>query len=97
MATRSAIPTRPVETPGCPRRVATVDAHQLQSCVLELCRFFSQCLCRASAHKTHTKRYCSDSHMWYKKLRAEVCRRVQRVSSSRSLKQRCLVKMCDKL
>lgn len=54
---------------GCPRRVATIDTHQLQSCVLELCRFFSQCLCSTSAHKTHTKRFVSPEHL----LEVELC------------------------
>ncbi|XP_039670846.1 uncharacterized protein LOC120567839 [Perca fluviatilis] len=75
----------------------TVGAHKLQPCVLELCKFFSQCLCRPSGNKTRMKRYCDDSHLWYEKHTLEVCRRVRRVSFSRNLKQRCLTKMCSKL
>ncbi|XP_056247766.1 HERV-H LTR-associating protein 1 isoform X2 [Seriola aureovittata] len=75
----------------------TVSAHKLQPCVLELCKFFSQCLCRPFNHKTRMKRYCDDSHLWYEKHTSEVCRRVRRVSFSRNLKQRCLTKMCNKL
>ncbi|XP_029971907.1 uncharacterized protein hhla1 [Salarias fasciatus] len=75
----------------------TVGAHKLQPCVLELCKFFSQCLCRPLGHKTPMKRFCEDSHRWYEKHTAEVCRRVRRVSFSRNLKQRCLTKMCLKL
>ncbi|XP_054483566.1 HERV-H LTR-associating protein 1 [Anoplopoma fimbria] len=75
----------------------TVGAHKLQPCVLELCKFFSQCLCRPFGHKTRMKRYCDDSHLWYEKHTSEVCRRVRRVSFSRNLKQRCLTKMCNKL
>ncbi|KAG7218607.1 hypothetical protein INR49_011534 [Caranx melampygus] len=75
----------------------TVSAHKLQPCVLELCKFFSQCLCRPFNHKTRMKRYCADSHLWYEKHTSEVCRRVRRVSFSRNLKQRCLTKMCNKL
>uniref|UniRef100_A0A3Q3MR05 HERV-H LTR-associating 1 n=1 Tax=Mastacembelus armatus TaxID=205130 RepID=A0A3Q3MR05_9TELE len=60
----------------------TLGAHKLQPCVLELCKFFSQCLC--SSHKTRMKRYCDDSHPWYQKHTSEVCRRVRRVSFSRS-------------
>nr|XP_046205913.1 uncharacterized protein LOC124035964 isoform X1 [Oncorhynchus gorbuscha] len=75
----------------------TVSAHKLQPCVLELCKFFSQCLCHAYSYKTHMKRYCADSHLWYEKHTFEVCRRVRRVSFSRNLKQRCLARMCNKL
>ncbi|XP_038575276.1 uncharacterized protein LOC119902943 [Micropterus salmoides] len=97
------------EKPGCPWRrpeltdvsisssTTTVSAHKLQPCVLELCKFFSQCLCRPLSHKTRMKRYCDDSHVWYEKHTSEVCRRVRRVSFSRNLKQRCLTKMCNKL
>lgn len=100
------------EKPGCPWRrtevndvsasgrtatTTTVSAHKLQPCVLELCKFFSQCLCRPFSPKTRMKRYCDDSHLWYKKHTLEVCRRVRRVSFSRNLKQRCLMKMCNKL
>eukprot|EP00063_Salmo_salar_P041640 XP_014016475.1 PREDICTED: HERV-H LTR-associating protein 1 isoform X2 [Salmo salar] len=75
----------------------TVSAHKLQPCVLELCKFFSQCLCHSYSYKTHMKRYCADSHLWYEKHTFEVCRRVRRVSFSRNLKQRCLARMCNKL
>ncbi|XP_055359739.1 HERV-H LTR-associating protein 1 isoform X2 [Betta splendens] len=107
---RTTIPSRPEETekPGCPWRrpervggvspvSTTVAAHKLQPCVLELCRFFSQCLCRPSAHKARMKRYCDDSHLWYERHTSELCRRVRRISFSRNLKQRCLTKMCSKL
>nr|XP_020473360.1 HERV-H LTR-associating protein 1 isoform X2 [Monopterus albus] len=97
------------EKPGCPRRrpppisrltsggPATVGAHKLQPCVLELCRFFSQCLCRPFSHKTRMKRYCDDRHPWYEEHTPEVCWRVRRVAFSRNLKQRCLTKMCNNL
>ncbi|XP_037537337.1 uncharacterized protein LOC119414315 [Nematolebias whitei] len=75
----------------------TLGAHKLQPCVLELCRFFSQCLCRAFSQKTRLQSYCDDSHRWYETHTLEVCRRVKRVSFSRNLKQRCLSKMCNQL
>ncbi|KAM6919182.1 HERV-H LTR-associating protein 1 [Xenentodon cancila] len=74
-----------------------IGAHKLQPCVLELCKFFSQCLCRPFNQKTRMKRYCDDSQVWYEQHTTEVCRRVRRVSFSRNLKQRCLTKMCKKL
>ncbi|XP_044223617.1 uncharacterized protein LOC122993489 isoform X3 [Thunnus albacares] len=108
---RTTTPSKSVETEkaGCPWRrqeltddsvsgsTTTVGAHKLQPCVLELCKFFSQCLCRPFSHKTRMKRYCDDSHLWYEKHTSEVCRRVRRISFSRNLKQRCLTRMCDKL
>ncbi|XP_061587384.1 HERV-H LTR-associating protein 1 [Cololabis saira] len=98
------------EQPGCPWRrpgprlggsgpggPAAISPLQLQPCVLELCRFYSRCLCRPAGHQTAMKRYCDDSHLWYEHHATEVCRRVGRVSVSRSLKQRCLTKMCKKV
>ncbi|XP_031733050.1 uncharacterized protein hhla1 [Anarrhichthys ocellatus] len=112
LSRRTTTPSKSVEAekPGCPWRrpeltdvslsggsATTVGAHKLQPCVLELCKFFSQCLCRPSGYKTRMKRYCDDSHLWYEQHTSEVCRRVRRVSFSRNLKQRCLTKMCSKL
>ncbi|KAM4556197.1 HERV-H LTR-associating protein 1 isoform 1-T1 [Fundulus diaphanus] len=95
---------RETEKPGCPwrrlepgGRTMTVGELKLQPCVLELCKFFSQCLCRPFSQKTRAKRYCDDSFLWYEEHTFEVCRRVKRVSFSRNLKQRCLSKMCSKL
>ncbi|XP_055007362.1 HERV-H LTR-associating protein 1 [Boleophthalmus pectinirostris] len=99
-------PTRLITTeqPGCPWKrpeleasTVKISAHKLQPCVFELCKFYSQCLCRSFRAKGPKKRYCSDSHLWYQKHTVEVCRRVRRLSFSRNLKQRCLSKMCDKL
>ncbi|XP_075993673.1 HERV-H LTR-associating protein 1 [Genypterus blacodes] len=97
------------ETRGCPWRRSersdssisssstTVSAHKLQPCILELCKFFSQCLCRPLNTKTRLRRYCDDSQVWYETHTLEVCRRVRRLSFSRNLKQRCLAKMCSKV
>lgn len=43
----------------------TVSAHKLQPCVLELCKFFSQCLCRPFSHKTRMKRFSHDHEYFY--------------------------------
>ncbi|KAM4729114.1 HERV-H LTR-associating protein 1 [Anableps anableps] len=96
--------SRETEKPGCPWRrpepsgkTKTISELKLQPCVLELCKFFSQCLCRPLSRKTRMKRYCEDSFLWYKEHTFEVCQRVKRISFSRNLKQRCLSKMCNKL
>ncbi|XP_018613078.1 uncharacterized protein hhla1 [Scleropages formosus] len=73
----------------------TISEPKLQPCVLELCKFFSQCLCRGYA-KAGTVSYCVDNHPWYVQYTSEVCRRVKRVSFSKSLKQKCLAGMCAK-
>ncbi|XP_054877816.1 HERV-H LTR-associating protein 1 [Poeciliopsis prolifica] len=105
-SSRDTGPDRPRETerPGCPwRRPApggdaeTLGELKLQPCVLELCRFFSQCLCGPPSRTTRTKRFCDDSFLWYEAQTFLVCRRVKRLSFSRNLKQRCLSKMCNKL
>ncbi|MEQ2190422.1 hypothetical protein XENOCAPTIV_014092, partial [Xenoophorus captivus] len=53
---------------GCPwrrlepsRNAMMVAELKLQPCVLELCKFFSQCLCRPFSQKTRTKRFSHSS------------------------------------
>ncbi|XP_030629189.1 uncharacterized protein hhla1 [Chanos chanos] len=75
----------------------TVSPVKLQPCVFELCKFFSQCLCRGYSYKSTLQRYCVDSHRWYETHTEEICRRVRRVAFSKNLKQRCLARMCVKL
>ncbi|XP_058275058.1 HERV-H LTR-associating protein 1 isoform X2 [Hemibagrus wyckioides] len=72
----------------------TISTIKLQPCVFELCKFFSQCLCRGFSQKISLQRYCIDSHFWYEKHTVEVCNRVKRIAFSKSLKQKCLEKMC---
>ncbi|KAF5889444.1 HERV-H LTR-associating protein 1, partial [Clarias magur] len=64
----------------------TVSSTKLQPCVFELCKFFSQCLCRGFSQKTSLQRYCIDSHFWYEKHTVEVCSRVRRLSFSKKNK-----------
>ncbi|KAJ8397383.1 hypothetical protein AAFF_G00439320 [Aldrovandia affinis] len=61
----------------------TVSSQKLQPCLLELCKFFTQCLCRTYT-KTRTKRYCVDTHPWYLKYTSEICRRVKRIAFSKT-------------
>ncbi|XP_046733080.1 uncharacterized protein LOC124403405 [Silurus meridionalis] len=75
----------------------TISTIKLQPCVFELCKFFSQCLCRGFSPKTSLQRYCIDSHFWYEKHTVEICKRVKRITFSKSLKQKCLAKMCVKM
>lgn len=77
---------------------ATISSVKLQPCVFELCKFYSQCVCRGFSHRAvELQRYCVDSHRWYERHTAEVCSRMRRVTFSKNLKQKCLARMCVKI
>ncbi|XP_058613840.1 HERV-H LTR-associating protein 1 [Onychostoma macrolepis] len=77
---------------------ATISSVKLQPCVFELCKFYSQCVCRGFSHRAAAlQRYCVDSHRWYERHTAEVCSRMRRVTFSKNLKQKCLARMCVKM
>ncbi|XP_039550616.1 uncharacterized protein LOC120495231 isoform X3 [Pimephales promelas] len=77
---------------------ATISSVKLQPCVFELCKFYSQCVCRGFSHRAvELRRYCVDSHRWYERHTAEVCSRMRRVTFSKNLKQKCLARMCVKI
>nr|XP_009297019.1 HERV-H LTR-associating protein 1 isoform X3 [Danio rerio] len=77
---------------------ATISSVKLQPCVFELCKFYSQCVCRGFSHRAAAlQRYCVDSHRWYERHTAEVCGRMRRITFSRNLKQKCLARMCVKM
>ncbi|XDV27890.1 hypothetical protein PO909_031340 [Leuciscus waleckii] len=64
---------------------ATISSVKLQPCVFELCKFYSQCVCRGFSHRAvELQRYCVDSHRWYERHTAEVCSRMRRVTFSKS-------------
>ncbi|KAI5092956.1 hypothetical protein C0J45_17347 [Silurus meridionalis] len=63
----------------------TISTIKLQPCVFELCKFFSQCLCRGFSPKTSLQRYCIDSHFWYEKHTVEICKRVKRITFSKTV------------
>ncbi|XP_052405336.1 HERV-H LTR-associating protein 1 [Carassius gibelio] len=76
----------------------TISSVKLQPCVLELCKFYSQCVCRGFSQRAAAlQRYCVDSHRWYERHTAEVCSRMRRVTFSKNLKQKCLARMCVKM
>ncbi|XP_056323763.1 HERV-H LTR-associating protein 1 [Danio aesculapii] len=77
---------------------ATISSVKLQPCVFELCKFYSQCVCRGFSHRAAAlQRYCVDSHRWYERHTAEVCGRMRRITFSKNLKQKCLARMCVKM
>ncbi|TRY91005.1 hypothetical protein DNTS_023023 [Danionella cerebrum] len=76
----------------------SISTGKLQPCVFELCKFYSQCVCRGFSHRAAaTPRYCKDSHRWYERHTTEVCSRMRRVALSKNLKQKCLARMCVKM
>ncbi|XP_060058367.1 HERV-H LTR-associating protein 1 [Erinaceus europaeus] len=69
---------------------------KLSPCLMELCRFFQQCLCMSQRRTTRleTVRYCLDYYSWFVKNATYVCQRMKRVSHSQTLKQKCLENIC---
>ncbi|XP_004680037.1 PREDICTED: HERV-H LTR-associating protein 1 [Condylura cristata] len=69
---------------------------KLNPCLMELCRFFQQCLCMSHERdpRTEATRYCLDYYSWFLKNATHICQRVKRVSRSRTLKQKCLENIC---
>ncbi|XP_003792921.1 HERV-H LTR-associating protein 1 [Otolemur garnettii] len=68
---------------------------KLNPCLMELCRFFQQCLCRSQTDpRTEALRYCPEYYSWYLKNATYVCQRVKRLSHSHTLKQKCLENIC---
>ncbi|XP_045416844.1 HERV-H LTR-associating protein 1 [Lemur catta] len=68
---------------------------KLNPCLMELCRFFQQCLCMSQRNPgTEVIRYCPEYYSWFLKNATYICQRVKRVSHSHTLKQKCLENIC---
>ncbi|XP_021087830.1 HERV-H LTR-associating protein 1 [Mesocricetus auratus] len=69
---------------------------KLNPCLMELCRFFQQCLCASRKRNLSSEamRYCLEYYSWFLKNATLICQRVKRVSHSRTLKQKCLENVC---
>ncbi|XP_029687490.1 uncharacterized protein hhla1 isoform X2 [Takifugu rubripes] len=103
--TETTLPSMPLQTPGCPSdrpggpaavvAMTTAGAQGLQRCVLQLCSFFSRCVCGRLRRHTRPNRFCVHGQNWYHKHVSEVCRRARRTSPSRNVKQRCVIRMCE--
>ncbi|XP_069075344.1 HERV-H LTR-associating protein 1 [Pleurodeles waltl] len=68
----------------------------INPCVMELCRFFHQCLCvseRRSPRK-ESQRYCIQNYSWYLKHATYICERAKRNVHAYTLKQICLTNIC---
>uniref|UniRef100_A0A674JSG6 HHLA1 neighbor of OC90 n=1 Tax=Terrapene triunguis TaxID=2587831 RepID=A0A674JSG6_9SAUR len=91
---------------GCPQATlkepsmnsppVTFMAQKINPCVMELCKFFQQCLCvnqRRNSRK-EAMRYCIEYYSWFLKNATYVCERVKRMAYSQTLKQKCLTNIC---
>ncbi|XP_069847813.1 HERV-H LTR-associating protein 1 [Dipodomys merriami] len=69
---------------------------KLNPCLMELCRYFQQCLCVSQMRdsSSETMRYCLEFYSWFLKNATLICGRVKRVSHSHTLKQKCLENVC---
>nr|XP_025726323.1 HERV-H LTR-associating protein 1 [Callorhinus ursinus] len=75
----------------------TLAIQKLNPCLMELCRFFQQCLCISQKRETRTEamRYCLEYYSWFLKNATYICQRVKRVPHSHTLKQKCLQNICQ--
>ncbi|XP_030045794.1 HERV-H LTR-associating protein 1 [Microcaecilia unicolor] len=71
----------------------------INPCVMELCRFFQQCLCvsQRGYARIETIRYCIQYYSWYLNHATYICLRVKRISYTYTLKQKCLANICKSI
>ncbi|XP_066479367.1 HERV-H LTR-associating protein 1 [Tiliqua scincoides] len=69
---------------------------KINPCVMELCKFFQQCLCMRDRRysREEAMRYCVDNYSWFLKNAKYVCEKVKRMAYSNTLKQKCLASIC---
>ncbi|XP_060134171.1 HERV-H LTR-associating protein 1 [Zootoca vivipara] len=94
--------TQPV--PRCPQTMKKgtsmttpyITAQKINPCVMELCKFFHQCLCARdrSYSRDEAMRYCIENYSWFLKNATYICEKVKRTAHSRTLKQKCLASIC---
>ncbi|XP_057592994.1 HERV-H LTR-associating protein 1 [Hippopotamus amphibius kiboko] len=74
----------------------TLAIQKLNPCLMELCRFFQQCLCMSQKRdpRREAVRYCLEYYSWFLKNATYICQRVKRVLHSHTLKQKCLENIC---
>uniref|UniRef100_A0A8P0NT20 HHLA1 neighbor of OC90 n=2 Tax=Canis lupus familiaris TaxID=9615 RepID=A0A8P0NT20_CANLF len=75
----------------------TLAIQKLNPCLMELCRFFQQCLCmsRKRDPRTEAVRYCLEYYSWFLKNATYICQRVKQMPHSQTLKQKCLQNICQ--
>ncbi|XP_033275667.1 HERV-H LTR-associating protein 1 [Orcinus orca] len=64
----------------------TLAVQKLNPCLMELCRFFQQCLCMSQKRdpRMEAVRYCLEYYSWFLKNATYICQRVKRVFHSHS-------------
>uniref|UniRef100_A0A8D1QCA3 HERV-H LTR-associating 1 n=1 Tax=Sus scrofa TaxID=9823 RepID=A0A8D1QCA3_PIG len=72
---------------------------KLNPCLMELCRFFQQCLCMSQSRdpRMEAVRYCLDNYSWFLRNATYICQRARRVFHSHTLKQKCLENICKSI
>ncbi|XP_039702143.1 HERV-H LTR-associating protein 1 [Pteropus medius] len=79
-----------------PAAPLTLAFQKLSPCLMELCRFFQQCLCPSQRRdpRMEATRSCLEYYSWFLKNATYICWKAKRVSHSHTLKQRCLENIC---
>ncbi|CAM4494996.1 unnamed protein product, partial [Caretta caretta] len=79
---------------GCPQATlkeppmnsppVTFMAQKINPCVMELCKFFQQCLCVTQRRNSRKEamRYCIEYYSWFLKNATYICERVKRKAYS---------------
>ncbi|XP_077207296.1 HERV-H LTR-associating protein 1 isoform X2 [Paroedura picta] len=95
----SRCPKAPKRETAVTLSAATAVAPKINPCVMELCKFFQQCLCMRQRRysREESMRYCMENYSWFLKNAAYVCERVKRMSYSSTLKQKCLTSICKSI
>ncbi|KAM9163477.1 HERV-H LTR-associating protein 1 [Pangshura tecta] len=89
-------PQATLKEPSMNSLPVTFMAQKINPCVMELCKFFQQCLCvnqRRNSRK-EAMRYCIEYYSWFLKNATYICERVKRMAYSQTLKQKCLKNIC---
>ncbi|XP_036597440.1 HERV-H LTR-associating protein 1 [Trichosurus vulpecula] len=74
----------------------TLSLQKINPCVMELCRFFQQCLCISQKpySRKDTTRFCIEYYSWFLRSATYICQRVTRMDHPHTLKQKCLSNIC---
>ncbi|XP_068937400.1 HERV-H LTR-associating protein 1 [Petaurus breviceps papuanus] len=74
----------------------TLSLQKINPCIMELCRFFQQCLCvgQKQYSRKDTMRFCIEYYSWFLRNATYICQRVTRMAHSHTLKQKCLSNIC---
>ncbi|XP_074058233.1 HERV-H LTR-associating protein 1 [Macrotis lagotis] len=74
----------------------TLSFQKINPCVMELCRYFQQCLCVSQEQHSRkdVMRFCIEYYSWFLRNATYICQRVTRMAHSHTLKQKCLSNIC---